>query len=262
MADDANPRAIMGANNPPPDPTQIGEEATFDALSVHAQDLYLETGNFMDGAEIQNEGEAEAVELLVDAWKTFIEDCTVIRDKLKAPHTSRVNAIQEQFYPLIGDTQKVTGIAIRAKKVLLQTKTKWANKLEAERAIEAKRLRDKAIEKARIASEAARDASGDLAATEAAEDLFRDAQTTMRAATQAEKPAVKGLRDNWIVKGFQPVEGEDGKVVAGEVVLLRHYFSTNPKALVEACLELARADVRLGKRFIPGLVIENERRAV
>lgn len=259
---DAASLAPMGHNQPPPDPAHIGEGATFDALSTHADDLYLETANFADGAEIQNAGEAEAVERLIGDWKTFIDDCTAIRDKLKAPHTARANAIQEQFYPLIGDTQKVTGIAIRAKKVLLQAKTKWGNKLEAERALEAKRLRDEATEKARLASEAARDAVGDLAATEVAEDLIRDAQTTLRAATQAEKPAVKGFRDNWTIKGFQPVEDEAGKLIDGKVTLLRHYFKTNPQALVEACLELAKVDVRNGRRSIPGLIIENDRRAV
>ena len=50
--------APIGHNSPPePDP--------FDVLSARADDLYLETGNFADGAEIQNELPAGSGEMVV-----------------------------------------------------------------------------------------------------------------------------------------------------------------------------------------------------
>lgn len=244
-----------GHNKPPePDP--------FEVLSARADDLYLETGNFADGAEIQNEAEFQAVQRLINEWKTFAEACVAIRDELKAPHSAKVTAIQEQFYPLIGETQKVTGIAVRAKKVLLEAKTKWGNKQNALREAEAKRLRDEAAKQAQEAAAAAQEAAGNLEATEQAEELFRGAQATARAATQAEAPAVKGLRDHWTICGFAPVTEPDGKVTDGETALLRHMWKVNKPGLVEAALRLAEIDVRNGRRAIPGLLIENHRRAV
>lgn len=245
--------APVGHNNPPADP--------FDALKLHMDDLYVETANWADGVEIENAEQAETVERLINDWKDAIAATEAAREGEIKPLSDQVTAIRERYYPLIGETKKVTGIAIRAKAALLAVKTKWANKLAAERAAEAERLRKEAAAKAAEAQAALRHAPDDIAMVESAEDLIRDAQSTLRAAQTAEKPAVKGMRDNWVVKGFQPVE-VDGKWIDGKVTLLRHYFKTNPAALVEACLELAKADVRAGKRAIPGLIIENDRRAV
>ena len=88
------------------------------------------------------------------------------------------------------------------------------------------------------------------------------AQATLKAAAEAEKPAVSGMRNNWQVQGFIPVTQEDGTVISGQRALLLHYLKTDPGAITDACLELARIDVRNGKRTLPGVVIENERRAV
>jgi len=251
---DAATLAPVGHNNPPADP--------YEAMTTHIDDLYIEASNWADGAKIETEAQAAVVERLIDDFKQAIEDCEAARDVEKKPHADEVKRIQERWYPLIGDTQRVTGKAIRAKKALLAVKSVWGREQDALRAAEARRLRDEAAAQAAEAAKAARNAVGDLAATEEAEDLIRAAQTTLRAATQAEKPAVKGMRDNWVICGFQDVPAADGKVTQGRVALLRHYFTMNPDALVEACLKLAEADVRAGKRTIPGLVIENQRRAV
>ena len=246
--------AVIGHNNPPPSPLE--------AHTAHIDDLYTEAGNWLDGAEIENAAQAEMVERLISDFKDAIDAAKASEVEATKPLQEQVKSIQQSYWPLIGETKAVTGKAIRAKTMLLALKTRWANKLEAIRQAEAEALRAKAAEEARIAAEAAREAVGDLQATEEAEDLIRAAQSTLRAAQQAEKPAVKGMRDNWTITGFANETGADGKVADGRVILLRHYFRTNPEALVTACLDLARADVRMGKRAIPGLVITNERRAV
>ncbi len=246
--------AEIGHNKPPADP--LG------AMTAHVDDLYTEAVNWCDGAEIETPEQAEEVDRLIDLFKEAIEACEVARDAEKKPHADKVKEIQESWYPLIGETQKVTGKAIRAKKALLAVKSVWGRKQDAIRAAEAQRLRDEAAAKAAEAARAPREALGDLSATEAAEDLVRDAQETLKAAQRTEKANTKGMRDHWVIKGFTPWTDDAGKVVEGRGALVRHYIRTAPERLIDACMEMARQDVLNGKRSIPGLIIENERRAV
>lgn len=243
-------RTVTAKDNAPPDP--------FDAHKTHMDDLYIETANWADGAEIETAEQAAVVDRLIADWKEAIDGAKASEVEATKPLQDEVKAIQQRYWPLIGETKTVTGIAVRAKTALLAVKSKWGRKLEAERAAEAERLRKEAAVQSATAAQAVRDALGDLAATEQAEDLVRGAQDTLRAAREVEKPAIKGMRDSWVIKGFaEPVEG-----VTGQRALFAHYLKTDPDAMLEAALELARIDVRNGKRVIPGLIIENERKAV
>ena len=252
-----NPRAVIGSNNPPADATDA-----YGAHAAHIDDLYTEAKNWADGADIENDDQAAEVDRLIAEFKAAIEAAEASRDAEKKPHADKVKEIQERYYPLVGETKAITGTAIRAKSALLAIKTRWANKVAAAQRIEAERLRQEAIAKAQEAATVAREAVGNIEATESAEDLIRDAQATLRAANQAEKPTVKGMRDNWVVKGFAPYTDAAGETMSGEKAMLRHYIATRPEDLLAACLEMARKDVRDGKRTIPGVLIENERRAV
>lgn len=246
--------APPGHNNPPVD--------AYDAHAAHIDDLYTEAANWADGEGITNQDQADEVDRLIADFKAAIEAAEASRDDEKKPYTEKVKEIQERYYPLIGETKAVTGKAIRAKKALLAVKTKWANKLAAEQAARANALRLEAMEQAKQAAEAAREAVGNLEASESAEDLIRAAQQTLKAAEKAEKPTIRGMRDNWVIKGLAPVENDDGTTTTGANALVRYYIRTRPDDVVAACMELARQDVRDGKRSIPGVVIENERRAV
>lgn len=248
-------RHAIGANNPPePDP--------FEAHRVNIEGLYDEAKLWADGAEIENQAQADDVDLLINMIKDAIDAAKASEVAATKPLQDQVRVIQQRYWPLIGDTSTVKGLAVKAKTALLAVKTKWGNKVRVEQELEAKRLRDEAAKKAVEAQAALRDAPDDLGTVETAETLIRDAQATLRAATQAEKPTVKGMRDNWIICGFQPVTEADGKVTDGETALLRHMWRVNKPGLVEAALKLAETDVRSGKRTIPGLLIENHRRAV
>lgn len=261
-----NPRAVMGDNNPPapvaPVAVAPADGDAYGAHAAHIDDLYTEAKNWADGADIENDDQAAEVDRLIAEFKAAIEAAEASRDAEKKPHADKVKEIQERYYPLVGETKAITGTAIRAKAALLAVKTRWANKVAAAQRIEAERLRQEAIAKAQEAATVAREAVGNIEATESAEDLIRDAQATLRAANQAEKPTVKGMRDNWVVKGFAPYTDAMGETVSGEKALLRHYVQTRADDLLAACLNMARAEVRLGKRTIPGVLIENERRAV
>lgn len=266
-APDDNPRAVIGGNDPPVETPRVvtapaPPSDAYGAHAAHIDDLYTEAKNWADGADIENEDQAAEVDRLIAEFKAAIEAAEASRDEEKRPHAEKVKEIQERYYPLVGETKAITGTAIRAKAALLAVKTRWANKVAAAQRVEAERLRQEAIAKAQEAATVAREAVGNIEATERAEDLIQAAQQTLKAATQAEKPTVRGMRDNWVVKGFAPYTDAAGETVSGEKALLRHYIATRPEELLAACLEMARKDVRDGKRTIPGVLIENERRAV
>ena len=214
----------IGANNPPPDDP-------FEAHRIHIDDLYTEAKNWCDGADIENAEQAAMVDRLIEDFKAAISAAEVSRDEAKKPHQDKVTEIQEQYYPLLAETKKQTGLAIRAKKALLAVKTKWQNQVDAERAAEAKRLLDEAAAMAREAATVAREAVGNIEAQEKAEDIIKAAQDALRTAQQAAKPTV----GTW---------------------------KMDKQALIDCCLDMARRDIREGKRTIPGLVIENQRQAI
>lgn len=250
---DGNLIAEIGHNGAPVDP--------FDAHQAHIDDLYTEAQNWCDGADIENAAQAAVVDRLISDFKDAITAAETSRDEEKKPHADKVNEIQTKYYPLVADTKAITGKAVRAKKALLAVKTKWATE-EAKRQHEAaEKLRKEAEEKAAAAAQAARDALGDLGASEAAEALVIEAKAELKAADKAATTTIKGMRDNWVVAGlFDTVEYE-GQPMSGRGAMLRHYMKTRPDDLFAACLELARQEVRDGRRSIPGVLIENQRRA-
>jgi type IV secretory pathway VirB10-like protein len=234
-------------------PAGIGHNAEPDPFTAHQAniaDLYEEARGWLDGAEITNAKQAEAVQTLLDMIKDAHEAADASRVEENKPFDEGKAAVQAKYAPLLADTKTVTGLTVRAKAACLAVLTKWRVAERARQdalAAEARRVAELA---ATTAAQAARDAAGDLQATEAAEQLVTEAQTAQRAAKTAAAP-VRGLRDHWEVMGCND-----------ESALLKHYWTTNRQAIVDAALELARVDVRTRSiRTIPGVVIENHPRA-
>lgn len=229
-------RVVTAKDNAPPDP--------FVAHAANIASWREEGGHWLDGAPIQNAKEAEAVEVILDrsreAWKAA-DDARIVE---KRPHDDAAKAVQAKWKPLLTQAE---AIETTCKAAL----TKWRVAERARQdaiAAEARRVAQLAAE---TAAQAARDAAGDLQATEEAEQLVVQAQTAQRAAKAAVAP-VRGLRDHWEVTAC-----------TDESALLKHYWTTNRQAIVDAALELARVDVRTRSiRTIPGVVIENRPRAV
>lgn len=256
----------IGANNPPHDQTP------FDAIKVHIEDLYEEAKNWADGAAIESQEQADAVQTLMRQVQEAAKAADDERKRENIPFDQGKVAVQAKYADLISDTKAVRGKTVLAIDALKRALTPWLQKLEAARQAEAKRLRDEAeaaANAARAAAQAAQ-ATNDLQATEDAEEAFKAAQGAERDArrVEVERPKAVGygraasLRDDWKITGFAPIKSDDGTVTAGEVALLRHYYSRNRQAMVEAALVLARTDVLNGVRSIPGLVIVNEPKVV
>ena len=246
----------IGANKPPadaPDP--------FTALSVHAADLRIEGGKYCDGQKIKDAAEMAVVQRLIDDVKDALDAVAEARDAEIKPLSEKVTAIREKFYVLDGETKKITGSLILMKKALLAAKTDWGNRENARIAAETAAANKRAQEAAAIAAQAVKDAAGDIEAAEKAEALVHVAQDAQREVRQVAAGAVKGMRDSWTFKGFVPVEQLDGSTIAGQTAFLRWLWSTRLDDLVAAGLQLVAEDIRRG-RSVPGLLIENERKAV
>ncbi len=241
--------APQGHNNPPVDP--------FDAHSANLADWIEQARQWLDGAPIDNVKQAEAVDTLQDALRKGVKAADDARKAEKKPHDDAGKAVQAKWLPIIEPAE-------RAKTTCDAALTKWRNKLAAEQAAEAKRIRDEADRIAREAAEAARQVDrANLEQVEKTEAALQTAQTMTKQADRAERDQGKrlGLRDNWQITGFAETTDADGMPIDGRGLLLRHYLKTRPEELVEACLQLARRDVLNGTRAIPGLSIENLRKA-
>jgi hypothetical protein len=252
---DAEAPAAIGHNNPPeptppaapaalPVPAPTSDADPFEAIRVHIEDLYLEAKNWADGQEIETESQAAEVDRLIDEVKDAIDVAKGLQEAELKPLAMQEKAIRERFYPLIADTTKLKGSAIRAKTALLAVKTKWGDKLRAQQAAQAAALRTEALAKAREAVEATKAAPDNLEVAESAEDLIRAAQGNLRQAKAVESAAPKGFRTVWVT------------TIADQKVAVLTMMRRHPQAFLDLAQSLAERDVREGHKVIEGFTIE------
>jgi len=240
-----NDRAVIGGNNPP-EPTPL------EAHTANIDDLYEEAHNWLDGTPIENQGQADEVTRLLDLAKKAGKAADTQRAAEKKPHDDAAKVVQAAWKPLVDKASRVeTGTKAAIGKWLVKVQ-------EAQRAAaaEANRVAEAIAAKARAEHMAAAQ-SGNLSAIEDAEQGIKDAKAAEREAVRADKakPAAKvegmtrgvGLTTVWDVA----LSGEDGDAQA----LARHFWQTKRAEVMEFYMGLARTDVRLGARVIPGTVI-------
>lgn len=250
-ADAVNPRAVIGANNPP-------EPTAFEAVRVHMDDLLVETRNWADGAQVESQDQADEIARLIEQLRLAEKTADDTRKEEVKPLDDARKAIQDRYNVYIAPlTNKQPGKLPLAAKALKAALSPWLQKLEDEKRAEADRLRKEAEAKAAAAAEAARAAAAsDFGATEEAEELIAQA-------TQAEAAANRAANDKAHARG-------DGKAVglrsyftpmlADPKAALGHYVRTQPEAVKAFLIGLAKADVAAGKRQVPGFDIVEERR--
>jgi hypothetical protein len=246
MADDApNPRIFEGANNPPaPDP--------FGAIKADCDDLYAEAAPWLTGAPITTDEQAEEVDDLLRRARQAYEAAESQRLTEVAPLDEAKKAIQAKFHPLIGDTKAGKGSMIRLQEACKALLTPWRAKKAAAAAAAAEAARQEAQKQAAAAAQAARDASGDLEAAEAAEALLREAAQAQREAGRATKAATTGtgLRTTYVA------------VMTDRKAAVLHYMNRFQDDFLALTQRLADTDVRNGLRTIPGFDVKPEQRAV
>lgn len=243
---DANPRAVLGANNPP-DP--------FAAIDAHVADLMTEAANWADGSAIENDTQADAVARLIEDFRAAGKAADDARKEEAKPFDEAKAAVQAKYAPLLAETKALTGAIPRALAALKATLTPWLQAREAERREAVRSAQQMAERAAHEAAEAMRATSmADMAGREEAETLVKAADDAAaearridaaRSHAQGEGRAI-GLRTTYRA------------VMIDRKAALTHYAATRPDDLVAALQRLADIDVREGRRTIPGFDVISE----
>lgn len=245
---EANERAVVGGNNPP-EPTPL------EAFTAHVNDLFDSAKDFLDGAAIETEGQAEAISKLLDEARKAERDGTEIRKAETAPIDEAKAAVMDAWRPLVDPkTGRCKLIADTCKKVLAP----WLQaKDDAMRAV-ADAARLDAEQKAAAARSLHDNAGTDLAARETAELAFKDAAKAATAATRADKAKPQatggsrgvGLRSVWTATIIDRREA------------LKHYIVSQPAEFEALIQSLADSEARHGPRTAPGIQFNEEKVAV
>lgn len=240
--------AVIGHNNPP----------VLTPLEIHTanvEDLYAEAGMWLDGAAIENQGQADEVTRLYDMLDKAGKAADKQRAAEKKPHDDAAKAVQASWKPLVDKAER----AAKAAKASLGRWMVAEQQRMAREAEDARKVAEAEAERARAEHLAAAQ-SGDLGAMETAEQSIADAKAADRDAARAEKvkPLAKaegmtralGLRTVWSAAlADEPNAAQ---------LLAKHYWQTRNAEVVEFYLSLARRDVTAGARLIPGVNITSE----
>lgn len=192
---DANPRAIVGGNNPPPDEAPVAPTGR-EAIEAHADDLLTEAANWADGVAIENDGQAEAVGKL---YRDMQAAASLINDHAaeeKKPHNDALTEIGlwQNGYTAKEKKTIPDGKLTKAIAALGRLQAAWLQKQEDERRAREKAAADAALAAAQeaMALRAEAKETTDLAVMDRAEDALAGAKALLREAevVAKEKPRV------------------------------------------------------------------------
>lgn len=249
--EDANPRAVIGDNNPP-------DAASFAAIRAHMDDLLIEVRNWADGAKIESEAQADEVARLIEQVRLAEKAADEARKEEVRPLDEQRDAIQERYNTYIAPLKnKKPGKLPLASQALKACLAPWLQKLEDEKRAAAEAARKEAEAKALAAAAAIQAAPvDDFGAMEAAEELVADAKRAEATAKRAEGDKAHAQGDSRAVglrSYFTPM-------LADPKAALLHYVATRPDDVKSFLVGLAKQDVLNGARKLPGFDIVEERR--
>ncbi len=189
-----NERAVIGANNPPPDepaPALSGRPA----IEVHVADLLTEAKNWADGAAIENEEQAAAVAKLhrmLEQARTLVDDAA---DGEKKPLNKALAEIATWQNGFTAKGLKKTPDGSLTKAILATNNLSgtWLRKLDDDRRAREKIAADAALAAAQEAMVAREEAktSTDLATIDKASDALADARNLLKQAEGLNKERVR-----------------------------------------------------------------------
>jgi len=234
-------------NQPPAD--NDNAPTPFDLIKTEIEDLYDEAKNWADGEPIASQEMHDVIEKLHEMLHDAGKRADDARIKENEPFDAGKAEVQARYAPLISNTKSVKGKVVLGKEALAALLLPWRTRVAAEKAAIAAAAK---IEADRIAAEAQaaiRASSGNLEQREKAEELLAEAKQVERFAKRADKAATTGtgLSSRWVA------------VMTDEVAALDHYYPLETEAFRQLCEELARVDVSIGKRSIPGFEIREEK---
>lgn len=251
---DLNPRAVMGANFPPPfDPAIVQEHADVAAKFIDV------AGQWLDRGDLTVEEDAEKLTDFIAGARGRKKLTDAARADAKKPHDDAGKAVQAAFTPILA---KLDAAVARVQPLL----TKWLETKEAARKKEAARLAEEARiareEAAKLAAQAAarNDVSGEI-----------DAEAAMKAAADAEKAAARMERASTKVSSATGGTKAAGlrtywrATIANRGAAIMHY--RDAPEIAELLVTLADRDARRAgfdpeTMTIPGITLTPERKAV
>jgi hypothetical protein len=238
-------RAIETAEFPK-DHNQPANDNVEPEVFTEINDLFDEAKNFADGEPIADEATAAAITKLYDGLHAAGKRADELRVAEKKPHDDAAAAVQARYNPFI---QPKKGKVDLGKSALSDLLSVWRTAKSKAAAAEAALAAEKAAEATRIAQEAIRASSGNLAARVEAEELLAHAASVTKQAARADKAATTGtgLRTVWRAE------------LVDAFAALTWYYDKNPGVFHEFIQKLADADVHSGVRKIEGFrVVEDK----
>jgi hypothetical protein len=235
--------AVIGDNNPP-EPTPI--DAAKDTLA----DLTLEAQNWFDGAEVENQAQADEVSRIIDAARKAGKAFDGERKTAKQPHMDAAKAVDAEWKPLIDGAERVAtvGKAALTPFLMAQEAEKRAREAEARRVAE---------EAAAVARKAAQEAQNTFAGAVARDEAIERAE-----AAQAEADAAARAKANAKGQGVAralSLRTTYRATVTDRRALLNHVALTRPDDLTSFLEQWAATAVRTGTRSLPGVEIHEEK---
>lgn len=217
------------------------------AFDMALSDLRDEAAHFLDGADIETEGQAEAIAKIVREAERIYRDADAARKAEKRPHDDAGKAVQARYLPKL---DKANDIKRAAQTVL----SRWLDRKEAERVAEAKRLADEAA-----AAKAAADA---LASAASLDDVTSAREAQAEAARLAKQAERVGNASVGIAADGRAVHHRTvwTATLVDPVAALRWAKDAHPDAIKALLSDLGAKAVRAGVRQIPGFIIEDERK--
>lgn len=247
-------QATIGDNNPP-------EPTPFEAMRDEINDLYLEARNWCDGTKIESQAQADKVAELVNMIRAAAKRADDLRKEESKPHDDAKAEIQARYNELIGQTKQVTGLTVKSLDALKSLMAPWLEEIDRKQREEADRKRREAEEAARKAQEelAAARAAADLEAREKADEAIKAAEQAQKEASRAEKAKANAKGGSGKAMGLRTdyIAVVDNYTDAGRYLWARHRDEFH--ALID---KLAQAEVKQGRRDIPGVTVNEIKRAV
>jgi hypothetical protein len=235
--------ATIGHNNPP-------EPTPFEQSRDEIDGLYMEAANWIDGAAIETQGQADIVGKLINELRAAEKRAEANRKAEAKPFDDGKAEVQARYKPLSDKATRAINASKRAVGVFLEAEDRKKRE-EAELArLEAEHARKAAEELARKARE-----NDSLAAIEAREIAIQNAK-------EADAYAAKAEKDKAAAKG-------GGRAITLRTVKRANivnmtefakYVWTDHRADIDEWMQgFAQQLVRAGKLSLPGVEIVEER---
>lgn len=221
----------------------------FDEAVAELLDLYDEAKNWADGSAIESQAQCDALDVLDKSLLAIGQKLDAMRVEEKRPLDERIKDIQDRYNPFI---QPKRGKVDLARSSLNPIRAAWKEAERQRKEAAALTARLEAEEERRKAEEAIRASAGNLAEREQAEEQLAMAKEAEAFADRQDRRATTGL-------GLRTTYRAE---IADLNAAIKHYWAARREAFETLVLDLASADIRAGRRTIPGITIIEERKAL